>query len=446
MESKQQSSVEVLKHKINNIIDILVKDLHVRNIIDKKVRVQCPANHSTANPSEDECKINVEDPIIRENTYILPIAEYVHFANISIQRMSFYRDNMIDTGMSYIETVYEMLGLGRTACSGKIHIDYNIDCIDADINFEIRGEEFIKQLEEEIEPKQKYINIKNYCKEGKKCNITTNRITMDKISSGGKHGLKIAEIAQTFKTRLEESNCKYDQLTFNSIAFSNKTEILLSENQSLKVNHANVLLVIKDDKKKLIQLVLYEPHGYKEPSDAKTEFHFFHQSNEFFITEFMGELRNQYNKEYKVEKLPKIRTSVKEGMQAYVIDNLGYCVLISAFWLYIVLGVFTGQKQEKLQQLTPDEKMMLFNNFKYVEECLYSKYEAKGLFKVLVNFSIQVLNDYLPKITDDRDVTAFYEEFENAMRRTFKKAGVPMSKKEMKPEEINIKDSDNEED
>jgi hypothetical protein len=168
--------------------------------------------------------------------------------------------------------------------------------------------------------------------------------------------------------------------------------------------------------------VLYEPHGYKEPSDAKTEFHFFHQSNSIFIKLFMDELEKQYSKEgYTIQKLPKIRTNIKEGMQVYIIDILGYCVLISAFWLYIVLGLFTGKKQQKHEMLTSDEKMTLFNNFNYVEQCLHDKYGAKELYKVLVNFSIHVLNDYLPKITDDKDVTAFYEEFENALKRKFNK-------------------------
>lgn len=435
METKEQISVRLLKDKIESIIDILVKDLYVGDIINKKVRVDCPVN-----PDAGECKINVDTT---KKTYILSIAEYVHFTNISIQRMSFYRDNMIDTGMSYIETIYGMLGLDQTACTGKIHIDYNIDCIDEDIPVGARKKDLIDIIEGQLDPKRKSISIKNYIKVEKRSNITINNITIDRISSGGKHELKISEIADTFRRRLDKSECKHGDLTFSSIAFSNKTKIVFSEIESLNLNHGNVLLVIKDDATKVIQLVLYEPHGYKEPSDSETEFHFFHQSNEFFITEFMSELRNQYNKEYTVRKLPKIVTSCREGIQPYVIDNLGYCVLISAFWLYIVLGLFTGQKQEEGQKLTTGEKMTLFNNFKYVEECLYDKYGPKGLFKVLVNFSIHVLNYYLPKITDDRDVTAFYEEFENAMKRKFTKAGVPMYKKEMKREENY---SDNEQD
>ena len=90
------------------------------------------------------------------------------------------------------------------------------------------------------------------------------------------------------------------------------------------------------------------------------------------------------------------------------------------------------------------ENILRFNNFTYIEEFLYDKYKLKELFKVLVNFSIKVLNEYLPKIVNAEDVRAFYEEFEKAMKTKFKQARVCISTREIQhtEKEIHHDDSD----
>ena len=324
---------------------------------------------------------------------------YVHCVNMTLQQLSSsWSDKshyLIDTKMNYLETIFELLGLAKIACTGKILLKDDLLIDD------------IKDIDDIVS----FSSIQTYVQDTK---IFSGFILGSKYIPGVDHdpdeivgySISMREMALEFYKRLEKSTCKYGDFTFNSIALNNMTQLYIKNIPYFNSGHANILLVMKNSKTREIKFMLYEPHGYDIDDNIQTKL--LRKSSNKFINLLKFHLKQIYRSHddtYDITILEQTRISCPKGIQSYVNDRLGYCALISAFWLYLVLGLFSSA------ELDPKDKTYLFDNLHLVETCLYETFRnPKELYGIVVKFSKKVIDNYLKLLTPDKS-DEFYDLF-----------------------------------
>ena len=139
-------------------------------------------------------------------------------------------------------------------------------------------------------------------------------------------------------------------------------------------NHQNIMLIHVDYKLKQVVAYLYEPHGCTVTLPGGEDVIDMFETS-FAMSNFM------YDYDIMVDRSSQI------GLQTWGRDTEGYCVLISLFWLYMVLWYIES---------VPEEGE--FDILQYVK--LLTK-SIKGLFnpaefmQFLGNFSYLVINEYI---------------------------------------------------
>jgi hypothetical protein len=340
-----------------------------------------------------------------KKTYVsLFIDAYVHCVNMTLQQLSGSwspkQHYLVDTKMNYLETIFELLGLSKIACTGKIGLrdDLLID--------DIKDIDNIENIDDIVS----FSSIDTYIQDGKK---------FDGFVLGSKYipgfdiepkeivgySISMREMALQFYKRLEESTCKYGDFTFNSIALNNMTQLYIKDTAYFNSGHANILLIMKNSKTREIKFMLYEPHGSDVDSIQIT---LLRKSSNKFINLLKFHIKQIYrthDENYNITILEPAKISCPKGIQVYVNDRLGYCTLISTFWIYLVLGLFSSP------HLDPEDKIYLFSNLNVVETCLYETYRnPKELYGVVVSFSKKVIDNYLKLLQPDQS-DEFYDLF-----------------------------------
>ena len=341
--------------------------------------------------------------------YELNIDEYVHFSNAALQKISNnpeYKDSIVDMKMNYIENIFDMLSLTKKACTGKINLEYNL---------------FVNKPEL-YQLKRGYMDNLNTLQKTMTIEYITKDSTLSKINIPTKDiadFINMRRLVKKIYKRLEESTCKYGDFTFNSIALGNYSKINITDEkmQPDTEGHSNLLLVMKDTRKNVITIILYEPHG-RTDKEFDLNIKLTRESNNYFITVLQSHLEHFYKSAgtpYIIDILEQKFVSCPNGIQTYVNDSLGYCELISTLWLYLVLGLFSST------QLHPDVKILLIDRLQIVEGCLYRIYKTpQELYNVVVNFSATVINNYLKLINSEKLSNDFIRNFVISMNEKFK--------------------------
>jgi hypothetical protein len=181
------------------------------------------------------------------------------------------------------------------------------------------------------------------------------------------------------------TDCRY---RFTSIAIN-------MNNKEENNGHQNILFILTT--KKSIYLNIYEPNG----SIATGHDKFFKDIREKLIDNIKTILlSSDDDKVYQRKRMPdgtitRIKrkdiivapfnqTSAIIGFQSYIKDNQGFCSLISAFWLYILLEV--------MQVSTNQEKLFIFKNMKFIEKCVMHNYNQDKLYDIIIYFTNNVLS------------------------------------------------------
>lgn len=354
-------------------------------------------------------KVNVRELKRSGKIFSLDLDKFVHLTNHTLQIMQAYQISGIDMKTEYLENIFQMLGLTKTACTGKINLKYYLKYYGTLEELQRVYENSFSSSFVNIDYPKALTNMSlNYIQDRIDINIDVNTKLIIDINSI-KGDMSLHELAIEFYNRLEGSVCKYDNFTFNSIALINDSNIYyyMGEwgkfNSYFKNTHANILLVMKNNRD--IKFFLYEPHGSEV---QENQIKLVQKSGRIFIELFRGALQSIYDMKgtpCNIQIMNSIYVSCPKGIQVYVDDNLGYCKLISTLWLYLVLGLFSSK------DISTDLKIQLFENLQVVETCLYNIYrDPKELYNVVVNFSIDVLNNYLGVIASEKLVKKFYNE------------------------------------
>lgn len=308
--------------------------------------------------------IEIQNPYSRyRNNVTVPLIDYISIANRALQRL-----NAEDQTMNYLESVFNMYNMDRTACTGKIQLEY------------IRYEKFGGLTSEDI-----FVHINN------------KRIDIKYVKENKRQGM--INVATEFLKRLRESTCTYGDMTFTSLALSTVAIIEgITEDSSIEGGHSNILLILKNNRTGNIKFILYEPHGYDIPEQDIIV-----RLVNKYNTEFINELARYITQlsDYNVEIMDPIKVQCVIGIQQYMGDFRGLCMLISTFWMFIALGLIKNSNEDDVDEI--------FTELPLIERCLYANMDEEELSTVLINFGIHVLNDYLPLIIGSKK----HREFNN---------------------------------
>lgn len=197
-----------------------------------------------------------------------------------------------------------------------------------------------------------------------------------------------------FHKRLNTADCKFTSLSIN-----------YQDTQKL-LGHHNMLLIYRDIEYKKNYMFLYEPHGSFKSSLKMYD----------DINKFISFLEHKYNEKY--GEFPLYFTSLEEisedisqrsGIQGIIEEyrfGIGYCVMYSYFWLYLILSCYNKTKEDPLMLII------------YIEKTLLKNYTGNQLKKIIVSFAIKLVNFYLQNtnqqyILDDlnKEVDERFNEF-----------------------------------
>lgn len=295
----------------------------------------------------------VENRYVKINSYEIPLVDYVSICNTALQKV---HNNSGDHTMNYLECVFNMHDMNRGACTGKINLDYNL--------YEKYG----------VTTENIFVHIG-----GKKIEIKF-------VEQNKNRGM--IDIATEFLERLKYSTCKYGNLSFNSLAISS-TFIITGKDDNTKISagHANILLLLKNENTQVINFLLYDPQGYDIPDDEIT-LKIINEHNVQFITE-LAEYMTMLS-DYKIEITEPATVQCNIGIQQYIRDYRGFCMLISSLWMFVILGLIKNSEEDDIEDI--------FRQLPLVERCLYANLEEEQINTILVNFSIHILIYYLPLI------------------------------------------------
>ena len=232
------------------------------------------------------------------------------------------------------------------------------------------------------------------------------------------------EFALKFYKRLEKTPCRFGNFTFTTIAVANYSRFkLLDKHYTREENHANIILVMKDSNTKIIRFMLYDPHGYKSTT---IQTHLIKKSSREFIRLLKFHVEKIYQHSgtpYTIEILDEKIVSCPLGIQENIMDRLGYCDIITMFWLYLVLGLFSSP------DLDPQEKIYLFNNLKMVETSFYNSYydDVQSRYNTVINFGFIIINKLLGRHPKIRGV--ILDEFINLVKESKHSSSLKIEKK-----------------
>ena len=296
-------------------------------------------------------KVTIRDE--NNNTYELPFNNYIYHMNSTIQVMA---------NMEYLETIFELNEASKTSCTGKIHLKVE-DVVDIFTSSNILL--YLSKIYGRIDGDSETSIMGIFSKECYK--------------------------------RIEDTACKYgNNLTFTSIALSTHY-VVIQNKEKVNKSHENMLLILKikeNESTDIIKFYLYEPHGYDDKRQSQTIINFA-SINNIFISQLIKHLEKQYNKnlsstsKVKFQVVDKKSISCPVGIQSYVNDRLGYCKLVSALWIYVIVKIMRTDFV-----LTDSQKIYLFDNLNIIEECLE---KHPRLYDILVNFSSDLVNIYISK-------------------------------------------------
>jgi hypothetical protein len=320
-------------------------------------------------------------------TYDIPIIDYIQICNRVLQNMNFASGGYV---MNYLESIFDMYGMSKTACTGKVKI--------TTIIYENK-KDTIHHL---------YLNLDEELEIYKGLETPPNKIY--------KEDPMITFSKECFE-RIKKTTCKYNNnYSFTSLAIGNSITINY-KNSQLAGAHSNILFILKNDKTNHIKLMLYEPHGYNFTDEITKKVN---EYNILFVNDlvqYMEKIQNPYEKTYTFEFMTPREVSLSIGVQSFIGDERGYCALISSFWVYIVLGLLKSN-------LNPE---YIFEKPDIIEKCLYVNYE-KELYNIIVNFSVDVIQKYLPDIIGKEKTKQFINDSLVQTRHLYKKI-----KKELPP-------------
>ena len=306
--------------------------------------------------------------------YKIPIDIYVHCSNMAIQLTNGeYRQDT--TPMEYIETIFELNDAAKTSCTGIVNL-------------------MMESLQDKVEKNLIYIK----------------RQSDDPDSFLLTNSEKMTTLAQECYRRIEDSSCKYGDITFTSLALGCGYNIQDEETkQSKRIGHANTLLIlkIKNAFTETIKFYLYEPHGYDVKTKQILKFGYI---NDVFIKELIKHIQSLYSDRVIFQQISRRDISCPEGIQIFTEDGLGYCKMISNLWLYIIIKLMKSD-------LSDYNKIYIFDHLNIVETCMQQVGSAK-LYNIVINFSSEMINHYistrLSRTQGDRFVSIlirFMEDF-----------------------------------
>jgi len=301
--------------------------------------------------------------------YTVPKDEYVHFSNMALQMLANTIDGrdddlkkIIKSRMIYLEDIFTMYRINRTACTGRVDLLTNIDLTSQ--------------------------------------HTTQTQIRIKSNTEDTGEFIRIQDFVDEFYNRLESSTCKYGKLVFNSLAIENFATIKYSDTEFRKSGHANMLVVLKNTETKVIKLLLYEPHGYSEEDD-NTYMKYLRDYHVYFIKTIRRYLQKKY-KHFKITFLKPVQVNCPRGVQHYIGDKFGYCKLISTMWLFVLLGLFVSD-------LSSEVKIYLSDNLQLIESCLLN---FQNLYNIVINFSTDIINKYLKHFTSQETISVFNSLFQ----------------------------------
>ena len=299
--------------------------------------------------------INLEEPDGDNRTFKVPLIDYVFIANSALQVMNYESG---DYTMNYLEYIFKMYDMDRTACTGKITLNSYF------------------YEEDDRTYREIFVFINN------------ERV---KINDENKNE-KMTVLAEECLKRIKKASCTIGNFTFTSLALGSAVMLRRKDKPTIKGGHANILLILKNNITKDIKIIKYEPHGYEISDEIVT---YVNRYNNEFVRELVGYMsqieESKQDQPYTFNIMEPIQIGCNIGIQQYIYDVRGYCALISAFWMFIVLGLMKSD-------FGSDTTETIFDNLNIVERCLYNNFNEEQLNVAVVNFSVQVINDYLKLI------------------------------------------------
>lgn len=226
------------------------------------------------------------------------------------------------------------------------------------------------------------------------------------------------KFAIEFVDRVEK--CKFTSLIINYDEYKEHNPEVTEDK-----GHVNALLIYNN--KEDIHIALYEPHG-----SSCMEHNDFCQSKVEHINLFLLQLKNILeSRKLIIIEYPNVtlhpRTSISrlQGIQPSLRENkttrVGYCLMYSLFWIYLVLHCFDTIKDKDITTtLTQVEKLVL------------NKRDITQIEFAITGFAVSVYNRYMENIfenMDEKKKSFFLEKFEIMFRSTMIDQKIQTSRK-----------------
>lgn len=306
------------------------------------------------------------------NKYEIPLDNYVHICNMALQGI----------GVNYTQVMFNMNDAEKNVCTGEIAINGIGNTIDT------------------IE-------------------TSTDKFRLNDVEN-------MMKFAMECKNRIENPICTFTEgnLSFTSLALSHRLTNTVVDDlgniQTSALGHANILLIMKIRTRYFdtIKFYVYEPHG-SAPAGVVQQMK---NNSDLFLQTLKLYFERFYPGRSRINVIQREQISCPEGIQGYVLDNQGYCALISNLWLYILLSLM----QSKLPN---DVKEYLFDHLNIIEASLYTRYNTPiELYSILVNFSAQIISFVIYNIFDSKHLKLFKKIFRKTMLIEEKQFGMDISK------------------
>ena len=299
---------------------------------------------------------------------ILRLSAFVDLANGALQSNTNFR-------LPYIESIYKMADM-KHSCNGIIVLKYTY--IDTDgyrhkyerdpclqnkfkpyfyFNFDGGAQKIYVPVRKDINEPGLYLF--------QKTKTVFDTYTYDRVDPHTIHaqytGFLKEKFTDKFLAQYNNHDCNFISIAVNLLPLTG--------------GHANMLLVYKGEHK--VYIMLYEPHGAQgvQVSNPQRKPQYDQMNTEFI--DFMIALINSEEKKIRginarnVVKVDSYNISANVGIQSYMKDRNGYCYMITAFWLYIILIIIKDNSFSREQE----EKFIL--NLNYIEECVFSIVETE---------------------------------------------------------------------
>lgn len=284
----------------------------------------------------------------------LPLDQYVYLMHRVLYKYSVYN-------VMYISLLYKLAKIDtRKNFCGVIYMR-NYYYIDDSRQF-FKDEDGTNFRYIWIESEKKYIDVRNVD-------------TMDIGVNTDIYKMLIAEIIRQYNN----PECEF-------------ISMLLNLNSTPKSGHANMFLIIKDPPSH-VRFIMYEPHGSwgtcrSSRFDCVSETANIYKDMKLTFLKLITRVFSSINVTSEVVNTGII--SCPKGIQSTMKDRLGYCTIISIFWLYIFLSLMNYYGKDY------EGKEKLFANLLEIEKSIYSLTENnhEKLYSVVVNFTYDFLSAF----------------------------------------------------